>query len=376
MILKRGSSDLNTNGEVSRWWDFASRYAKSYAFLLGKRDGYYGNDEGKFTSELQRRLGIPITGEFGDVEALRTGYKWGGTSAPPVFAHRPIWIYSAPGSGVPWNVGPPFDVGQMCKDILHINHQPIGYPIGGYLGFMGGDPTNSYLDVIGFQKAEMIRMLQSCPDLNDPKLELWYAFYSQSADGGLDAMEEMFGDGGEFAHLRSHINGAICFGNPATQGTGIARKVHSGWLNALTRNINHPNDFYAVAPDHLRPIFYHEIVQAEISLPFFIHILKLAIPAFLNFTPIIGGIAGPLAPMVIAGAAGIGGMSNVLGGLMEGVLGPSDPVDAELEKMLSLQGLLTSFPDLIGLIAALPGLQAHGSYDPMLGYDIVARFRR
>jgi hypothetical protein len=59
--------------------------------------------------------------------------------------HRPIWCYSAPGSGVPWWVGPPFDLGEWCKATLNLNHQPVGYDIGGYLGFMGGDPSLSYL---------------------------------------------------------------------------------------------------------------------------------------------------------------------------------------------------------------------------------------
>jgi hypothetical protein len=382
--LKLGSQ----GAEVGRFFDhFAGTptrkgWAQSYAFLLGKRDLYYGSDEKRFTEELQRRLlaaGKPVsaTGVFGDREAAATGYKWGGTVTPPTPpAHRPIWFYSMPGSGAPGNVGPPFLVGEDCRNILHINHQWIGYPIGGYLGLLGGNPEYSYLEVCEFAKAELRRQISLCPDLADPKLELWFCGYSQGAEAMLLAVHELFGDDGEFKHLRPRINGIICFGNPATQGTGIANRIFPDWLNKLTRNINHPNDFYAVAPDKIRRIFYREIIKSEISLPYIVHVLKIAIPAILKFIPVFGGLLGPLAPMIITGAAGVSGSANMLGGLMGGVLGPDDPVDAELERLLSLEGLLTSFPDLIGLIAALPGLQAHGFYDHRAGFDIVASFRR
>src|SRR6185437_3433632 len=79
--------------------------------------------------------------------------------------HRPIWCYSAPGSGVPWNVGPPFDLGEWCKLVLDLNHQPVGYPIGGYMGLMGGDPKYSYNDIIGFEAAELGRLLGLNPDV-------------------------------------------------------------------------------------------------------------------------------------------------------------------------------------------------------------------
>lgn len=52
-----------------------------------------------------------------------------------------------------------------------------------------------------------------------------------------------------------------------------------------------------------------------------------------------------------------------------------------------MQGILTSLPDLLGLLAALPGLQSHGAYHlpvaefggktgPQVGYDHIAAFRR
>jgi hypothetical protein len=369
--LKLGSQ----GAEVGRFFDhFAGTptrkgWAQSYAFLLGKRDLYYGSDEKRFTEELQRRLlaaGKPVsaTGVFGDREAAATGYKWGGTVTPPKPpAHRPIWMYTMPGSGAPGNVGPPFLVGEDCRNILNINHQWVGYPIGGYLGLMGGDPAYSYIDVCNMAKAELRRLLHACPDIGNPAWEGWFVGYSQGAEAMLLAIAELFGDGGEFAHLRARINGVICFGNPATQGTGIARRVLPGWLNALTRNINHPNDFYAVANDKIRPLFYEWFVKAETEIPFVVYCAQIILPAIGNLLPGIGQIIS--APL-----------SMLLSVIPGGTAGASQPPNPELIKLLSIQGLLTSLPDLVGLITALPGLQAHGFYDHRAGFDIVAAFRR
>ena len=147
------------------WYDWATRYAKDYAFLLGKRDGYYGADEESFTREMQRRLGIVQDGVFGDRTAALVGYKWpGGTPIPE--ARRPIWFYSCPGSGANWDQGPSFVAGEMVagkqwnhpgRESLRINHQPVGFVKGGYLGLLGGDPKFSYLEVIEDQKHSLTR---------------------------------------------------------------------------------------------------------------------------------------------------------------------------------------------------------------------------
>lgn len=347
---------VGSNGQaVTAWQQWFNRAYKSYAPPV---DGYFGYADRDAVRILQSRLGLPVNGEFDERTAIAAKYVKG----TPV-AHRPIWMFTAPGSGVPGNVGPPFLVGEDCRNILHLNHQWLGYPIGGYLGLIGGDPAFSYIDVGGFQKAEMYRQLRACPDLSHPALELWYVFYSQSADNGLEAIKEMFGDGGEFAHLRSRINGIICFGNPATQGTGIARKVFPDWLNRLTRNVNHDNDFYAVANDKIRPLFYEWFVKADTDVPFVVYCAQIILPAIANLLPGIG--------MVISAP-----LSMLLSVIPGGTAGASAPPNPKLIELLSIQGLLTSLPDLVGLITALPGLQSHGMYDHRAGYDIVAAFRR
>lgn len=376
MTLKVGS-----HGQaVTDWQQWFHRKYASYAPPV---DGYFGYADRDAVRILQGRLGVPVTGEFDDVTAARAAYPGAATAQ----THRPIWIYTAPGSGADWWIGPPFEVGTWCQDTLKINHQPVGFPKGGYLGLMGGDPALSYDDVIASERNELRRLIATCPDLANPNVEFWFSAYSQSADGMVVAVNELFGDGGEFAHLRSRINGLILFGNPATAGTGIARKTFPAWVNDLTRNVNMRNDFYAVAPDKIRPLFYEWFVKAETELPFVVYTAQIVIPALLNFIPIIGGLAGPFAPLMLAAATGMSAFTPLLTSVIGGVNGAAAQPNPELIALLSAQGLLTSLPDLLGLITALPGLQAHGEYHLskpdfggrtgiQVGCDIVASFRR
>lgn len=404
------------------WYDWATRYASSYAFLLGAKDGYYGNSEAAFTRELQRRLGIVQDGVFGDRTAAAVGFNWPGEAYPPnVEKRRAIWFYSCPGSGADWWLGPSYDVGQMVagtawnepgRQSLRINHQPVGYPKGGYLGLMGGDPTFSYVEVIEFQKLEFARLLRENPDVqaaltarrSDPRapvaVELWPSGYSQSADGMCDAVLELFGDGGEFALIRDRINGLILFGNPATPVTGIARKTYPAWLTGLMRNVNTSDDFYAVAKDDIRPAFYAEIIKAELELPFFVHVLRIAVPIVMAWAsallPFLSPLLGGFGPLVQSGLGMINGLQNVgnnaaMSTLMgQAAEGRDVATTKRVQDILTPTGVLQNIPGLIALLAALPGLQSHGLYHaiapprPEFGnrtgtqyaYDIIAGFRR
>lgn len=387
---KKGSS----GPEIKTWQDWAYKYAASYADLIGPKDSYYGLGEVAFTTELQRRLGLPQTGVFDLATAQRVKYK----DAGPAPAYRPIWIYTAPGSGADWWLGPSFDLGERCKNVLHLNHQPLAFTKGGYLGFMGGDPTFSYNEVTYDQYKSLEYNLDHNPDLDNPNLELWFSGYSQSADGMEDALEVLFGDGGfvhpgdptqtpsapgKYKHLRDRINGVVQFGNPSKKDTGIARKVRPPWLDAKIRNVFYDNDFYAVVPtsDVIRPDFYAIIVEADISLPFFVHVLKIAVPVILDYVPFLGPF-GPLAQAAVGAMAGLTNLMPLFGSLMgQAGTGQDDAVDAKLEALLAPMGILENIPGLIGLIAALPGLQAHGNYpfDPVMmdrAYDFIASFRR
>ena len=358
--------------------------------------GIYDTATESAVRNIQPFLKLPATGIANAATQRALGAVTQPVAAPPK-EHRKIWIYTAPGSGGTWNQGPSFDLGNRCHDVLNLNHQPISFQMGGYLGLMGGDPGFSYNEVTYDEMKSLEYLLDHNPDLNDPDLELWFSGYSQSADGMEDALEVLFGDGGfvhpgdptqtpspvgKFKHLRPRINGLVQFGNPSTKGTGIANKIRPAWLDALIHNVNYPNDFYAVAPDEIRRDFYHIIVEADMSAPFFVHVLKVAIPVMLNFVPIFGGILGPLAVPMVAAMTGLNGSMGLLGGLMGQAANAGDEeVDRKLTEMLSVTGLVKNLPGLIGLIGALPGLQAHGGYpfDPVMmdrAYDVIAGFRR
>lgn len=354
----------------------------SQAKTLGVTEsGTYDQATADAVKNIQPFLNLPATGVANYATQVALGAI--APTAPPPPAHRPIWFYSAPGSGADWWVGPSFEVGKWCQDVLHLNHQPVGFAKGGYLGLMGGDPTFSYNDVIGFEGAELERLLDSNPDVqaalrkaqaaqsagvhvvwvDGVDWEGWFSGYSQSADGMEDALVRLFGDGGKYALLRSRINGVIQFGNPSKRTTGIARKPRPEWLYSLVHNLNHPNDFYAEAPDNIRPPFYKLIVEADTELPFFVHVMKVALPVIAGL-PFIGAFLAPI--MAIA---------NPLMGLING---PDEPVDKQLVALLSAQGVLTHIPDLLQLVGALPGIQAHGDWGPFVqpACDIVASFRR
>lgn len=323
-------------------------------------------------------------------------------STPPPPSRPNVWLYTAPGSGANWDQGPSFDMGEWAKEALGINHQPLSFQKGGYLGLMGGDPGFSYNEVIYDEYKSLEYNLEHNPKIHiaddgtvtcDSDLILIFSGYSQSADGMEDALEILFGDGGfvppatgvavgpgRFRAIRDHVKGVINFGNPSREnpgmtgvpgyqpaGTGISLKKRPKWLHDLIVSITRTGDFYACTTDTIRPPFYKIIVEADFSLPFFVHVLKVGMGVFENFLPIFGGILGPLAPVIVGGATGLTGLMPLLTGMMGQAAGgaPTDgdaALDAELEKLLSVQGILTHFPDLIALIGSLNGIAIHGDY--------------
>lgn len=409
--------------EILDWQNWAYRAYAAYAGLIGAKDSYYGNGEAAFTTEMQRHLGIPQTGVFDAQTASRVGYK---TKQQP---RRKIWIYTSPGSGANFDQGPSFNLGNRCRDELNLNHQPVYFQKGGYLGLLGGAADFSYNEVIWDQYKSMEWLLDNNPDAQEA-MRLAYAYiaskgwreadltdaqlvevaaqlefehhdsgYSQSAQGVEEACEMLYGDGG-FVHpgdpdqtpsapgkyrlIRHTLKLVVQFGNPSTKDTGIARKVRSPWLAAKIRNVNYDNDFYAVVPlsDKIRPAMYAIIVEADMSLPFFVHVLKIAGPIILQTIPIFGGFLGPLAPLALAGVTGLNAFLPLLTGLTgQAQTAGDEQVDRNLVEMLSVTGLIKNIPGLIGLVAALPGLQAHGGYefDPAMmerAYQQIAGFRR
>lgn len=431
---KKGS-----NGpEILAWQEWAYRYAKSYASLIGPKDAYFGLGEEAFVKQLQFNLKIPITGIFGNLEAGLTNFKTDFVTAPTIEKRRKIWILSSPGSGANGDLGPSHDLGERCQNVLRLNHYIVRFQIGGYLGVLGGSSTMTYNEVIWDQckskeyffrtNKDAQEALQQArayiakkgwveADLTDAQLieiastlefEFHTSGYSQSADGNEEAMEYLFGDPGyvhpgdpsqtpstgEFRILRHCLKRVVQFGNPSTPGTGISRKVRSAWLAAKVRNVNYDNDFYAKVPasDKIRPAFYAIIVQAEMELPFAVHVLRIAVPIileYLKFVPVLGQVGaalgpfGPLAQLAVSAAAGISaGLSSMTSLFGQAASEKDKKVDKDLYDILIPMGILQNIPALLQLIGAVgPGLDAHNRYpfDPVKmneAYDHIASFRR
>lgn len=407
MTLKLGDA----NDTVLRWRQVMNAmFGGLYTRLMGPLPvdtNQFGPRAREWQMEFERRTGQLVDGVVSDQDLAYLKV---------VVPYRPIWFYTAPGSGAPWWVGPAFDTGEWVKAVLHLQHQPVGYPIGGYMGLMGGDPKYSYLDVIGMLDAELERLLDANPDVQraiaarqaDPRavvdVELWFSAYSQSADGMKKAVARLFGPGGKYALIRDRINGLILFGDPTRQkgrtkvgntpvGWGIARWIAPEWLEALTWSITVESpgapDFYAACDDEIRPLFYEWFVKADTELPFIIYCAQIIIPALLNLiAPFLGGLAGlsnPLAVPILSSASGLG--PDIVGSMLGGILGSHEQPDPKLIEFLSIQGVLTNLPGLIKLLMALPGVAAHGDYyspraefggrgGVQVACDIVAGFRR
>lgn len=394
---------------------FAS-YAKEPNGDPLKEDLYFGDSELKVHNEWQRRMKRAITSGWGVIvshEEYELIVKGTLPTATPA-KRRKIWFLSAPGSGADANIGPAFEVGRFCQDVLKLNHIALVFPKGGYLGLMGGDPGLSYLDVTYSIYKKIEWELDNCPDINDPEFELWFSAYSQSQDGVEDAVEILFGDGcvvngvtygpGKYRHLRDRINGLLAFGNPSRQnrhpksgpgyerprplvGWGIARKVRPLWLVDKVWDITTTGDFYACVADRVRPLFYEWFIRAETEIPFVVYCAQIILPAISNMIPVVGPFLGPLFPMAMVLQTGMTSLLPLLTGITGQLGSATSTPNPELLKLLSVQGLLTNLPDLMTLVMALPGLQAHGEYHLpkaefdgrtgiQVGCDIVAAFRK
>lgn len=344
----------------------------------------------------------------------------GGANPPPPALVTNTHFVSSPGSGADWWVGPAFEVGERLK-ARGVRHWPLGYPKGGYLGLMGGDSRQSYIDTIHLEDVENerriredilpqygLRLLPTEPIDADQVAQLPRDFrlllsgYSQSADGIIRSAARLFGDGGIFELLRPNLKGVLAFGNPARQGgatrygrtprgNGISGYIAAPWLAAriidvVTETPTAP-DFYACCTSPIARMVYEVVIHAETELPFVVYLAKIAVPALLNLLTggLFGGIGG--AGLSIAAVPLLAGVTHMDGAALTPIvnmaLGGGDDPPPELIRLLSAQGLLTSLPELIGLLIALPGIQTHGEYHlPKpefggrtgidVGYDLVA----
>ena len=395
-------------GDVDATISDAKKYLRrfSYGKLLDDTDTYtveFAKVLKEFAARRNEQIRLKVVGFAGDPYVNDKGiYDWAMKVAVGVIARpkppaqpptprewRPIFLFSAPGSGANNMVGPSNDVGVRCQDELGINHVRLEFPIGGYLGLLGGDSKLSYIEVITLEKEDLRLKVRAAIAETKRRygarwievIEFWFSGYSQSADGMVKAVLELFGDGGEFAYLRGRINGLLLFGNPARQpgrtkigntpkGWGIARDVIPTWLQALVVDICTEQDMYATTEDDtLLPLLYDWFIRAEMDMGFIAFSAGILIPVIASYLgiagPLIGGLFGDV------GAQLIGFTTGVALPFLQDVIGTGATTDPELdafrkefEETMSARGLLSvkGITKIFGSLKALTGLQAHGEY--------------
>lgn len=348
--------------DVGAFQAFMNRKYSSYSKL--PVDQYFGYQDRDTVTECQRRLGVAQTGVADEDFQRQIGFLKGAPANPK----STTWVYTAPGSFVPWWIGPPFEVGEAAK-AAGKNHQPLAYPAGGFLGFGGGDPHTSYLESIAILREEFVR----CVLLNSTG-NIVVVGYSQSADGLTKACAAEFADGGRLAHRRGDLKRLIMYGNPTRSlgptkigtnppGSGISREYPPGWLADLTYDIviTSPSpDIYACATDDtLVSTFYPIFVRAETDLPFVIYVAQIVIPVLLKSFGLSGlGMAAGVPALAGLLGVGLGALAPMLGALA----GAPAP-DPKIIDTLTLQGILSDIPRVIRTFIALGGIQSHNEYD-------------
>lgn len=170
-------------------------YAKAASGGPLKADEYYGNDDAAVQREYERRTGQVQDGIVSDrdLEAL-------GLQAP----HPPTHVYfSVCGTGVPWNFGYPFDLGEAINKNVW-SHQPIGYPAAAF------PMRPSYTAGV----TEFVRQL----DLYRCDQRTWgFGGYSQGAIVTSIVLQRVLT--GDLQRYKATFLGGITFGNPMREAT-------------------------------------------------------------------------------------------------------------------------------------------------------------
>jgi hypothetical protein len=103
--------ELGDAGPVTQRWRqlmaamFGPLYESLHGPLPGSRNDFDAQAKA-WQEEYERRTNQPVDGIVSEQDLA---------DLKLVLPHRPIWCYSAPGSGVPGFIGPPFDLGEWCR---------------------------------------------------------------------------------------------------------------------------------------------------------------------------------------------------------------------------------------------------------------------
>lgn len=190
--------------EIEYWQAWFKRDYRAYA---PEKDGYYGNDEVTAVKEMQRRLGLPQTGEFDATSAIRVGY------VPPAPGLRQL-MFTVEGHCSNMFAGPVADTARQLEAEGLCHHQPIGYN-NGPIPF---DNASGVRELVRLLSSEVMDNLVPFP-LGTP----WsLGGFSQGGIVICDFYFDYLAPGKPLDWRTPDLKGVLVYGNPGRQTDSIA----------------------------------------------------------------------------------------------------------------------------------------------------------
>ncbi|MEZ0350981.1 peptidoglycan-binding domain-containing protein [Mycobacterium sp. pR1184] len=329
---------LGSNGpEISYWQSWFQRWYPAYA---PPADGSYGNDEVVAVKEMQRRLGLPQTGEFDVVTAARAGYTAPvGTPPPAIRAEGPRHLAVVHrGTGGIIGEDPVSRVCQAVSDLVEEQNPTWAATMGGIPVGTAGNPADPSMNAaVAEALTAAQKMIGSALQAN-PKRKVILGGYSSGAEVTARLRKWM---------AENHPDNYLCsfsMGDPTRPpggcfypfdgwdpgGQGIAswhygdiRDARHCWLT----NTSAPGDMYARVPrgktgeimqdayDMVTNFSFRDPVSAAQAIvkaiPEIAEDSGIEVPDALKAVAGgVGGIAQYMIPLLLAGLAGLIGLGN------------------------------------------------------------------
>jgi hypothetical protein len=228
--------------EIEYWQAWFKREYRAYA---PPKDGYYGNEEVVAVKEMQRRLGLPQTGEFDTTTASRVGY------VPPAPDLRPI-MFTVEGHTSNMFAGPVADTGKQLEAEGLCRHQPIGYN-NGPIPFDNASGVHELARLIG---AEVLDNL-----VPFPKGTPWsLGGFSQGGIVICDFYFDYLAPGKPLDWRTPDLKGVLAYGNPGRQTDSIADWAQP-WIKKAGTNGLDPYRRFGLSGYPDKPDFWVDVYR-------------------------------------------------------------------------------------------------------------------
>jgi hypothetical protein len=196
---------LGSHGpEIAYWQAWFYRAFRAYS---PTNDGNFGDDDVAAVKEMQRRLGLPSTGEFDASTASQAGY------VPPVPGLRPL-MFTVEGHVSNMFAGPVADTATQLESQGICYHQPIGYNCGS-IPFDNASGVDELARLIGSHLMDNL-----VPFPNGTPWAL--GGFSQGGIVISDFYFDYLAPGKPLAWRTPDLKGVLTYGNPCRQTGSVA----------------------------------------------------------------------------------------------------------------------------------------------------------